>query len=72
MLMTKWGDGLGGAVLGGVSELKGRGSSRGVGPSFVLDLQPWFEIGLLGAGSTAPPPHASGCTHPGTSSGPSQ
>lgn len=44
----------GGAMLGGLLELEGRGSRRGVGSSFVLDPQPWWEVGLRALGPLLP------------------
>lgn len=45
MLMTKWGDGWEGSLMGGDVELEGRGRGRGVGSSFVLDL--WLGVGMV-------------------------
>lgn len=41
-------------MLDGVLVLEGRGSRRGVGSSFVLDPQPWWEVSLQALGPLLP------------------
>lgn len=41
-------------MLGGLLELEGSGSRRGVGSSCVLDPQPWWEVGLWALGPLLP------------------